>query len=166
MYLSTKALKDKIRCCRSIEENCREPICKGCFSQHRPGNASGMPSNHGPWSSRYFTSIFNASFISKYSQCNWTSEGGCPKERPFTAVWRQPNDLIYLTQVSWNRTRAPSEEEDESRVPETWGGRSVRKGNDQMVLMVRERGRKWMAYKCQVVARGGPQRLVRAVGTA
>lgn len=39
-------------------------------------------------------------------------------------------------QFSWNGTRVPREEEDESEVMETWGGHSIRKRNNQMVLMV------------------------------
>lgn len=45
-------------------------------------------------------------------------------------------------------------------------GHSIKKRDSLMVLMVHKYRRKQMAYKCQVVARGGPQRLVRVVGTA
>lgn len=160
MCLGFKALK--MWCCKGAEE--RECICKGYFSQYRHGNASGMPSDYGPWSSWYFTSIFNASFLSNYSMEQVKEV--VPGSEHALLYEDTLNDPNYLMQFSQNRTRVPREEEDGSSFWKPGGGHSIRKRNNQMVLMVHKWGRKRMTHKCQVVARGGPQRLVRAVETA
>lgn len=46
------------------------------------------------------------------------------------------NDPIYLMQFSQNRTRVPREEEDGSSYWKSGGGHSIRKRNNQTVLMV------------------------------
>lgn len=116
--------------------------------------------NYGPWSSWYSTRTFSTSFVSNYSQPNWTGEGGCPREWPHIVVWRHPNVLIYSIHL------AVMGEDCQSRVMETWVGHSIKKRNNLMVLVVPKQRRKQMADKCQVIPRGGPQRLVRIVGTA
>lgn len=65
--------------------------------------------NDGPWSSWYLTRTFSTSFVSNYSQPNWTGEGGCPREWPHIVVWRHPNVLIYSTLLSWNGGRLPEQ---------------------------------------------------------
>lgn len=114
--------------------------------------------NDGPWSSWYLTRTFSTSFVSNYSQPNWTGEGGCPRDISLC----EDTQMFSFTQ----HCLAGMGEDCQSSLMETWVGHSIKKRNNLMVLVVHKQRRKQMADKCQVIARGGPQRLVRIVGTA
>lgn len=104
-YFSTNALKHKIRHVAKVQKK----TARSLFSEDISANI-GMVMlqgclNYGPWSSWYLKRTFSTSFVSNYSQPNWTGERGCPREWPHIVVWRHPNILIYSTLLSWNRAK-------------------------------------------------------------